>query len=135
MRTTTLCLPVRSRPAVAILLGLKKRGFGQGNYTGFGGKVEPGESILEAAVRELAEESGLVATPANLLERGTVTFCFPAKPGWSQQVHLFLVEEWSGQPVETDEMAPAWFLADRLLMTGCGQMRGSGCPQRSLARR
>lgn len=34
-----------------ILLGLKKRGFGQGRWNGFGGKVEPGETILQAAHR------------------------------------------------------------------------------------
>ena len=36
-----------------VLLGMKKRGFGTGFYNGFGGKVEPGETILEAAVREV----------------------------------------------------------------------------------
>jgi len=35
----------------SILLGYKKRGFGSGRWNGFGGKVEPGESIEEAAVR------------------------------------------------------------------------------------
>lgn len=37
-----------------VLLGMKKRGFGMGKYNGFGGKVEPGESIEAAAlVRQL----------------------------------------------------------------------------------
>lgn len=34
-----------------ILLGLKKRGFGKGLWNGFGGKVEPGEEIVDAATR------------------------------------------------------------------------------------
>lgn len=34
-----------------VLLGLKKRGFGAGLWNGFGGKVQPGESIEEAARR------------------------------------------------------------------------------------
>jgi hypothetical protein len=34
-----------------LLLGLKKRGFGQGKWNGFGGKVEPGETITQAALR------------------------------------------------------------------------------------
>jgi 8-oxo-dGTP pyrophosphatase MutT (NUDIX family) len=34
-----------------ILLGYKKRGFGSNKWNGFGGKVEPFESILECAVR------------------------------------------------------------------------------------
>ena len=34
-----------------ILLGMKKRGFGEGRVNGFGGKVEKGESIAEGAKR------------------------------------------------------------------------------------
>jgi 8-oxo-dGTP pyrophosphatase MutT (NUDIX family) len=34
-----------------ILLGLKKRGFGEGKWNGFGGKVHVNETIRQAAVR------------------------------------------------------------------------------------
>jgi 8-oxo-dGTP pyrophosphatase MutT (NUDIX family) len=108
MQTTTLCLPVQGNPPVALLLGHKLRGVGQGKLTGFGGKVEPGESVVAAAVRELREEAGLVTTPADLLPMGVVTFCFPMRPQWDQQVHLFLVERWDGVPTASDEMDPIW---------------------------
>ena len=39
------------RDGAHILLGLKKRGFGMGRWNGFGGKVEHGETILQAAKR------------------------------------------------------------------------------------
>lgn len=39
------------RESTRILLGLKKRGFGQGLWNGFGGKVQPGETIEAGAVR------------------------------------------------------------------------------------
>ena len=34
-----------------VLLGMKKRGFGEGKWNGFGGKVQSGETIEEAARR------------------------------------------------------------------------------------
>lgn len=34
-----------------VLLGMKKRGFGAGKWNGFGGKVQPGETIEDAAKR------------------------------------------------------------------------------------
>ena len=34
-----------------VLLGYKKRGFGVGRWNGFGGKVQQGETIEEAAKR------------------------------------------------------------------------------------
>jgi 8-oxo-dGTP pyrophosphatase MutT (NUDIX family) len=39
------------REHARVLLGMKKRGFGQGRWNGFGGKVEPGETILQGALR------------------------------------------------------------------------------------
>jgi len=53
MKQATLCYIFRDDE---ILLGLKKRGFGNNKYNGFGGKVKPAENIKESAVRELKEE-------------------------------------------------------------------------------
>nr|CAD7569503.1 unnamed protein product [Timema californicum] len=47
-----------------VLLGMKKRGFGKGKWNGFGGKVELGETIHQAAVRKERLLS-LLATPAD----------------------------------------------------------------------
>jgi 8-oxo-dGTP diphosphatase len=114
MIVSTLCLPVRDDPPVEVLLGFKKVGFGAGKITGFGGKVEPGETVVAAALRELAEEAGLAAAENDLRPAGRLTFSFPARPAWSQVVHVFLVTSWDGMPVESDEMRPAWFQGDAL---------------------
>ena len=49
-----------------VLLGMKKRGFGAGKWNGFGGKVETGETITEAAVREVKEECGYIVNIEDL---------------------------------------------------------------------
>lgn len=89
-----------------VLLGMKKRGFGAGYYNGFGGKVEPGETIDEAAMRELQEECGVV--PVSMEKRGILIFHFDDNPQpW--EVHVYHVGDYSGEPYETEEMAPYWF--------------------------
>ncbi|GAJ07377.1 unnamed protein product, partial [marine sediment metagenome] len=57
MMNATLCFFIKENPKL-ILLGMKKRGFGKDKYNGFGGKINPDETIEEAAVREVQEEIG-----------------------------------------------------------------------------
>jgi 8-oxo-dGTP diphosphatase len=101
-------------PNRRVLLGLKKRGFGAGKWNGFGGKVEEGESIRGAAVREVAEECGLLIQEADLLEVGALDFSFEEKPELLQRVHVFVALRWDGSVVESDEMAPQWFSFSQL---------------------
>ncbi len=105
----TLCLPVQGDPVERVLLGMKKLGFGAGKFAGFGGKVEPGETVEEGAVRELREETGLAVDVKDLVSAGTLTLQFPFKPRWSAFVHVFLTRTWQGEPGETTEMKPVWF--------------------------
>lgn len=96
-----------------LLLGLKKRGFGAGYWNGFGGKVQPNETIEAAAMRELCEEAGLVGLEHR--QRGILNFEFEGLPAelagdpvvW--QAHVFQVTEYTGEPAETEEMKPQWF--------------------------
>lgn len=92
-----------------VLLGRKKKGLGLGNIVGLGGKLEPGESALDAAVREVEEESGLVVAASALEPRGVLTYLFPHREDWSQQSSVFVCADWSGSPRESDELNPVWF--------------------------
>lgn len=85
---------------------MKKAGFGQGRWNGFGGKVNDGESLELAAMRELQEETGIV--PKDLRKRGILTFEFEGNPELLE-VHVFGVSEFEGEPAETEEMRPQWF--------------------------
>ncbi len=109
MQETTLCFLVRGDPPRQVLLGLKKRGFGAGKYGGIGGKVAPRETVGEAAIRELAEETGVMVSVQDLRPAGSLQFLFPARPEWSQVMHLVLANRWEGDPAESAEIIPAWF--------------------------
>ena len=86
---------------------MKKRGFGVGRWNGTGGKVKEGEKNIDAAIRETTEEIGVeIKNPEKF---GLFHFTFPHKPEWNQDVHLFLVKEWQGEPTESEEMMPKWF--------------------------
>ncbi|KAL5018992.1 hypothetical protein ScPMuIL_004714 [Solemya velum] len=89
-----------------VLLGLKKRGFGEGRWNGFGGKVEKGETIVEAAKRELEEECGLVSD--ELKRIGLLNFEFVEDPVLLE-VHVFTTSLYKGIPTESSEMKPEWF--------------------------
>jgi len=90
---------------------MKKRGFGEGRWNGFGGKVEEGETIIEAAIREMKEESGLKVE--ELEEKGILLFKF-LDTGKFLEVHVFDVLKYSGEMTETEEMNPKWFNVEEI---------------------
>lgn len=108
-KVLTLCLIVSEG---RVNLGLKKRGFGAGRFNGYGGKVEPGETIQEAAIREVREECGVEVK--DLEQRGKIDFEFTNKPDEVLEVNIFKVLKYEGEPVETEEMAAKWFPLDQI---------------------
>lgn len=111
MRDTTLCFLVETfnSEVTSVLLAMKKRGFGANWYNGVGGKVADNEQILDAAVRETFEEITVSVNPSDLKKVAFLKFDFPDNPEWDQVVHVYLVEEWEGEPRESEEMKPEWF--------------------------
>ena len=66
-----------------MLLGQKKRGFGEGYYNGFGGKVEPGETVAQAAAREVRSAAAAQCKPAGTLHLALLAArrgCSPQQP-------------------------------------------------------
>lgn len=109
IKLLTLCIIHENN---RVLLGMKKRGFGAGKWNGFGGKVEQGERIEQAAVRELKEEAGIDVH--KLEKRGILDFVFTNTPDSVLQVHVFKPTEYTGDPIETDEMKPQWFAIEHI---------------------
>ena len=93
-----------------VLLIHKKRGLGAGKVNAPGGKIEPGESPLAAAIRETQEEVGV--TPHGLTQRGEVHFHFV--DGYSVHCLAFVADDFSGEPIETAEAIPFWRAIDEI---------------------
>lgn len=108
MKHVTLLFLIKD-DAQEICLAMKKRGFGEGKFNGTGGKIEEGETVPEAAIREAREEIGVDIEEEDLEHVGTIAFSFDQKPDWGILCTIFTTTIWQGEPYETEEMAPQWF--------------------------
>ena len=111
MNEATVCHPLVGDE---LLLIRKQRGLGEGNLVGPGGKVEPGETPVEAIRREVREE--LRVDLLGLEKRGEFEFHFrdgdPDED--SMLVHVFLATGIDGEPTSTAEAIPEWHPVDNL---------------------
>ncbi len=104
----TLCV-IHQHPKV--LLGLKKRGFGEGRWNGFGGKLEENETLEESAKREVLKEVGIEVK--EIEKKGIITFEFQNDQE-TLEVHIFHVSKFEGELIESEEMKPQWFHIDEI---------------------
>jgi len=93
-----------------VLLMRKKRGIGAGKINAPGGKIDPGESAAECAVREAMEEVHVRALDP--VWRGLLQFQF--LDGLSIHCQVFSATQCTGTPTETDEGDPFWCPLDAI---------------------
>lgn len=93
-----------------ILLIEKKRGLGAGKINAPGGRLEPGETPLACAVREVQEEVGVTATGVRAV--GELRFQFT--DGYGLHCHVFAADGCEGEAIETDEATPLWTPLDAI---------------------
>ena len=103
----TLCFVVKDGQ---ILLIRKKRGLGAGKINGPGGRLEPGETAQQCAVRETQEELGI--TPLDPEWRGELYFQFV--DGYGLHCAVFTASDCDGEAIETDEATPHWTPLDAI---------------------
>lgn len=68
-----------------------------------GGKVEEGETPSKAVVRELQEETGIVAEQPVLIKSLEHTF-----PDRVITLHFYLIEKWQGEPYGKEGQPMRW---------------------------
>ncbi|MEM2216987.1 MAG: 8-oxo-dGTP diphosphatase [Thermofilaceae archaeon] len=89
-----------------VLLIRKKVGFGKGKLNGVGGRIEVGESPVEAAIREGVEEVSvkiLELEPAGKLE----FYSTNDNPDWV--VYIYRSKKFEGEPKPSEEAEPQWY--------------------------
>jgi 8-oxo-dGTP pyrophosphatase MutT (NUDIX family) len=90
--------------ATATWFAPAKRGIGAGKINGPGGKIDPGETPLQSAIRESQEE--LHITPLDPVKMGELWFAMTHIP--DIHCHVFMARKWEGEPTETEEAVPLW---------------------------
>lgn len=99
--TATLVFVIRDDE---ILLIDKKRGLGKGKVNGPGGKVDPGETVEQCAIRECQEELAIEVSALEVLGEHLFQFV----DGYSIHCFVYRTREFLGTPTESPEAAPRW---------------------------
>jgi len=103
-RPVDVAVGILMKPNGDVLLGQRPAGKPYAGYWEFpGGKVDPGETILEALKREFMEELGIEVLSAeewcgveHVYEHAHV------------RLHFFISREWRGEPQSLENQAFAW---------------------------
>ncbi len=102
-----------------VLLHLRAgTGYRDGYWAMLAGHVDAGESVLDAAVREAAEEAGVVVSPADLVPLTTLHRFEADGPPVEQRADFFFeTRTWTGEPTIREPHRAAgmgWFRLDAL---------------------
>ena len=114
MKKTTLLFLIKQTDGTItdICLAMKKRGFGMGRFNGVGGKLDEGETIEQAVIRETQEEIGV--TPLQYKKIAEIDFQFRDQSDWNQNCHVYFCDSWEGEPSESEEMKPEWYRVNEI---------------------
>jgi 8-oxo-dGTP diphosphatase len=112
MKLATLCYVQRDGQTLMLHRVKKKNDMHQGKWNGLGGKLDPGESPEECAIREVEEESGLRCRNPRL--RGIITFpAFDEIDDW--YTFLFTMHDFEGDLIDSAEGVLQWIDNNALL--------------------
>ncbi len=110
MRNTTLCYIEKDGSYLMLHRNKKENDMNHDKWIGVGGKFEDKESPEECAIREIFEETGLVAK--SLSYRAVVTFV--SNQYETEYMHLFVVNSFEGELKECDEGVLEWVKKEKM---------------------
>lgn len=113
MKLATLCYLRRGGKTLMIHRVKKANDMHLGKWNGLGGKLKPGETPEECALREIYEESGLTAYKPQF--KGFLTFpAFTEQEDW--YAFVFVVEKFEGEMMDSSEEGILQWVADSELL-------------------
>jgi 8-oxo-dGTP diphosphatase len=105
MKLATLCYLRRDGQTLMVHRVKKANDIHQGKWNGLGGKLDPGETPEECAIREIFEESGLKVRNPQL--KGFLTFPhFAHDEDW--YAFVFIAEDFEGELIDSPEGDLRW---------------------------
>lgn len=105
MKLATLCYLKKNNQTLMIHRTKKDNDIHKGKWNGLGGKLEPGETPEECAIRETQEEAGL--TVVNPILKGVLTFPnFANDEDW--YAFVFIANEFEGDLIDSPEGKLKW---------------------------
>ncbi len=111
MKLATLCYVKDGNKTLMLFRNKKPDDIHEGKWNGLGGKLDPGESPEECAIREIYEESGLKVLRPTLC--GILTFPeFSAGEDW--YVFVYVAKEFHGTLINSDEGHLEWIENEKL---------------------
>lgn len=112
MKFATLCYVRREDKTLMVHRIKKENDMHQGKWNGLGGKLEPGETPEECAIREIREESGLEVK--HLVLKGLLTFpLFAKNEDW--YAFVFVVDQVEGDLIDSPEGTLEWVDNENIL--------------------
>ncbi|MCR5230735.1 MAG: 8-oxo-dGTP diphosphatase [Solobacterium sp.] len=118
MRITTQIYLIDHGKWLMMYRNRKKNDVNEGKWIGIGGKLEPGETEEECAVRETFEETGLTAECLDF--RGIVYFIYEDHE--PEKIYVYTCSRFHGEMHESSEGTLAWI--DREDITGLDLWEG-----------
>lgn len=105
-----VAVAILTRPDGSFLLASRPAGKPYAGYWEFpGGKIEPGESPIQALSRELDEELGITLNQATPWL--TRIFSYPHA---TVRLRFYRVTQWQGEPIPREQQQFIWQTADRI---------------------
>lgn len=110
-KLATICYIDNGKEWLMLHRNKKEHDVHAGKWIGVGGKVEPGETPEECAIREIKEETGLDVLSLEL--KGMITFPnFTPNDDW--YTYVFVITAFSGELIDCPEGSLQWVSYEKI---------------------